>query len=604
MFELRPYQREAVAAAITHLRRSIEPAIIEAATGAGKSLLVAEIARYIHEMTGKRILCTAPSATLVMQNHEKYVATGNSASVFSASAGIKSLRHPVVFGTPTTIKNKISAFKKDFALILIDECDLITPSIRSIIEEMREGNPNLRVFGLTGTPYRLGSGYIYREGPDGKVNGEDVCREPYYGKCVYQIAAPKLIAQGYLTKPIIGRINADRYDTESLKPNAMGQFDSKAVDVAYHGHGRKTAAIVGDIVAQSQNRKGALIFAATVRHAQEIMASLPPELSSIITDKTKDRQAILNRFKRRELKYLVNVAVLTVGIDLPHVDVVAVLRKTESARLLQQIIGRGLRLSEGKEDCLYLDYSDNPQTHFPNGDVFAPEITAKAGPSGGNLIESECEECHYVNNFKLNPEFADYVRDVNGYCMDTFGDRIKTDYGPMPAHYGRRCFGMVKQGAVDEYVRCGYRWTGKDCLTCGEKNDISARYCFSCKAEIVDPNDKLVSDFKALKRDPTKPQTDHVLSMTAVEGISRNMNKTVRVDFVTPYRQFSIYYLPDSSLPMHRSAWNRYCDATMDGSIPETVSYAKDIETAFYKVLAFNRPEDSTPNMKAKEVFA
>src|SRR6478752_6036246 len=110
-FTLRPYQSEAVDAIISHVKTSIMPAMVEAPTGAGKSVIIAEVARIIFEMTGKRVLVTAPTAELVIQNRAKFLATGHPASMYSASAGQKSMRHPVVFGTPLTIKGNISAFK-------------------------------------------------------------------------------------------------------------------------------------------------------------------------------------------------------------------------------------------------------------------------------------------------------------------------------------------------------------------------------------------------------------------------------------------------------------------------------------------------------------
>jgi len=595
--QLRPYQKLAVEAAFQQLKSSIEPFIIEAATGAGKSLIIAEVARLIHAFTGKRVLCTAPSAELVVQNHGKYKATGNPASMFSASAGQKSLAHPVVFGTPLTIKNKIGAFKKNFALIIIDECDQITPTLKAIIDEMREGNPNLRVMGLTATPYRLGSGYIFREWDDGEVNGDDCCIDPYFVKCVYRITAHELIEQGYLTKPIVGAINAEGYDTSHLHLNKRGQFDAADVDRAFVGHGRKTAAIVGDIVYQSRNRCGVLIYAATVRHAEEVLASLPPSLSAIITAETKNRKEILAKFARQEIKYIVNVAVLTVGVDMPHVDVIAVLRKSESVRLLQQIIGRGLRLFEGKDDCLYLDYTDNGETHFPDGDLFDPMITARKTTGDGTMIKAECSECGYENHFKLNPDYKDYTLDRHGYCLDTFGSPIETEYGPLAGHYGRRCFGYVRTGEKGQHERCGHRWAGKDCPQCGETNDISARYCYECKAEIVDPGEKLVAEFKALKKDPHKPQCDRVLSMTCKESISQKGNATVRVDWVTPHRQFSTWFMKDAKGARQQADYGKFIAATQDGA-PVTISYVKERETSFYRILAYNRLADEDPELR------
>ena len=64
---------------------------------------------------------------------------------------------------------------------------------------------------------------------------------------------------------------------------------------------------------------------------------------------------------------------LTTGFDASHVDVIAILRATESVGLMQQIIGRGLRIDAGKKDCLVLDYAENIERHCPDGDVFNPE---------------------------------------------------------------------------------------------------------------------------------------------------------------------------------------------------------------------------------------
>ena len=70
-----------------------------------------------------------------------------------------------------------------------------------------------------------------------------------------------------------------------------------------------------------------------------------------------EREVILTEFKAKHIKYLVNVAVLTTGFDAPHVDVIAMMRATESVALLQQIIGRGLRVAPNKDNCLVLDLS-------------------------------------------------------------------------------------------------------------------------------------------------------------------------------------------------------------------------------------------------------
>lgn len=603
---LRPYQSDAANAALAWMLKSAAPFVIDAATGAGKSHIIAEIARVIHAKTGKRVLCLAPSAELVTQNREKFLATGNRASMFSASAGAKELRFPVVFGSPLTVKNRISRFQKEgadgYALVILDEAHGITPTVRDIIEAMRAANPNLRVCGLTATPYRLGSGWIFREDDQGRVMGEDVARDPYFAKCVYKIDARALIDMGFLTRPVIGAINATGYDTSGLALNSRGQFDADAVDRAYHGHGRKTSAIVADVLAQSRDRMGVMFFAATVKHAQEIMASLPPELSEIVTGETPkaQRDSILRRFKARQIKYLVNVSVLTTGFDATHVDVIAILRKTESVGLLQQIIGRGLRLHPSKTDCLVLDYTSNLDDHCPDGDLFAPQIKASKGGESSGGMTCECPTCGYENQFSANPQYLDFKRDAAGYALDLDGNQIMSDFGPIPAHYGRRCMGMVAPSIAasrrGEYDRCGYRWTYKECPHCMADNDIAARYCSTCKGEIVDPNEKLKADFKALKRDPTRLQTDEVTHMSCAPGVSRSGNRTMRVEWITPYRQFTTWLMPEAAHTRGQAEWAVFDKATDGGAEkPRTITYQKNAATGFYEIKAYNREPDHAP---------
>lgn len=594
---LRPYQQEAVDAAWGFMKGSVDPFVIDAATGAGKSHMIAELAGKIHTHTGKRVLCLAPSAELVTQNRAKYIASGNKASMFSASAGVKELRHPVVFGSPLTVKNRISRFASGYSMVIIDECHGITPTIRDIIEAMREGNPNLRVCGFTATPYRLGSGYIFAQHPCGKVNDESKARDPYFIKCVYRVAAPDLIDQGFLTPPVVGSVEGGKYDTSNLVANKAGNFDSGAVDRAYHGHGRLTGSIVGDVVHQTRNHKGVMFFAATVQHGGEVMASLPPHLSAIVTATTPkgERKEILARFLRRELKYLVNVSVLTTGFDAPHVDCIAILRKTESVGLLQQIIGRGLRLDDGKTECLILDYTTNIEDHCPDGDLFTPIIEAGFSAGKGAPMRAVCPECDYENEFTAHKERLEYDNDEAGYCLDLDGNHVETEYGPLAAHHGRRCCGLVQGGPLGKYDRCGYRWTHKECWQCEAPNDIAARYCTSCKAEIVDPNTKLREEFARAKRNPTVRQTDEVISLDIREGVSQRGNRTVRADFVTPYRSFSIWFTPNSPYSRQQREWSMFQQSAMWPVQAKTVTYQKDASSGFYNVYEYNRKADCEP---------
>jgi|TARA_R100000479_G_scaffold176487_1_gene131306 DNA repair protein RadD len=593
-FRLRPYQQSACEAALAELKISLEPILIDAAPAAGKSFMIARLAHALHDMSGgKRVLCLAPSRELVTQNHQKYLLTGERASIFSASAGTKSTRQFVVFGTPGTVKNSISRFQRDYCAVIVDECHGITPTIRAIIEAMREANPNLRVIGLTGTPFLMNTGYIFRVWPDGKANGDDVTRDPYFLKCVYRVSAREMLDEGFITPMTIGAINSEAYETGNIRLLPNGTFNSEDVERAFEGHGRKTAAAVADVIAQARNRPGGVMyFAATVKHAHEVLASLPPENSALVTGATPtaERNRIIKAYRNRTIRHLVNVGTLTTGFDVEHTETIALLRFTESAALLQQILGRAWRLHPDKADSLLLDYAGNVAKHFPDGDIYNPEIRVKGKGGEGIPIEAECPDCGYVNEFSLNPEYADYQRDKHGYALDVFGEPIVTEHGPLSTHYGRRCLGVVPSGVErGKFDRCGYRWNGKDCPACGAQNDIAARYCVECEAEIVNPNDKIIADFKAMKKDPTQPQTDRVLTVDVRESMSQRGNETIRLDFVTPYRQFSVWMLKEPKNSKQASDLAKWQEC---GGSPETVSYVKDADSQFFRVLAYNRPAD------------
>ena len=229
---LRDYQQAAHDAAIDWVKSCIDPCLIELPTGAGKSHVIAAIANTLHQISGgKHILCIAPSKELLEQNSEKYKATGNRCSLFSASVGETCLRHPVVFGTPVSINNKIHRFGKQFCAVIIDEAHKITPTIKSIIAALLEHNPRLRVIGLSATPYRLGEGYIYRQDEQGRATGHD----GYFMQRVYSLSARHLIDNGYLTQPITGAINSGHYETSHMEINRLGKFTEANIG---HGHRR------------------------------------------------------------------------------------------------------------------------------------------------------------------------------------------------------------------------------------------------------------------------------------------------------------------------------------------------------------------------------
>jgi DNA repair protein RadD len=570
--------------------------LIDAAPAAGKSFMIAAISDALHEISGgKKVLNLAPSKELVVQNHEKMLMTGHPASIFSASAGIKSTRHNIVFGTPKTVSNSISRFLNGYCAVNIDEAHGITDTIRHIIDSMREYNPNLRVIGWSGTPFRMNTGYIYRIGVDGKPVPEEQAVDPYFLKCIHKVSAKEMLEQGYICPMDVGSVK-EGYDATELKPNRMGKFDPKDLHSVFVGKGRLTASVVADIVDHARHRfGGCMIFASTVEHMHEIMESLPPANSGYVSSgdasavggTIRGRDAVLKAYRAQQFKYIVSVGTLTTGVDVDHTSVIATARKTESASLLEQILGRAWRTHPDKKRALWLDYTGQVDEHFPDGDIYNPKINARPVKQGGGIVNASCPTCSTVNEFSSRPNPDEFPIDKEGYFVDLAGNRIETEHGAMPAHYGRRCLG----GSIvtGKWAQCSYRWTCKTCEACGDDNDIAARYCGSCKAELVDPNAKLDISFRKLKKDPYQPQSDEVLKWEVKETISQAGKETYRIDATTPYRSFSVWISKEPKHPQALHQLEMYLG--LGGEPPNSVKYIKETN-GFFRIIGFNTPID------------
>lgn len=606
MFKLRHYQQGAVDAAMLHIMKCRDSALLDLATGAGKSIIIAEIAKQVAKRSGKRVLCVAPSKELVTQNREKYLAMGEPASVFSASAGAKCLKHDVVFGSPLTIINNIEKFGSKFAMVVIDEAHNCTPTIRKMVESMRSANPNLRVLGLTATPYRMNTGYIYELKEDGSPVGEDKAVNPFYKKLLFSVPAEQLIREGFLTHPTTTAV-PHAYDTSSLEIKS-GKFTADSIERVFTSEQRLTHEIVNQVVDKTQDRMGVMFFASTIQHAEEITRSLPPGSFALVTGKTpkKEREKIICDFKSMQFKYLVNVSVLTTGFDAPHIDAVAILRATESASLLQQIIGRGLRLHDNKADCLVMDFAENIERHGLEDDLFNPEIKTFVTSSEKTKIDAKCSVCGFTNQFSARPNKEGLEIDSEGYFVDLMGKQIidEATNKPFPAHFGRRC---EAQELVDgSFVRCGARWSFKECPheNCGAENDIAAKYCFKCKGELIDPNDKLKIEFKKIKKSPYEPTSDKIASWFAQHHKTKAGKIVLKINWTTDFRTFDVYYDP-----LNQKKWVPLCHAvfgkvanSVDEFIemmrrglatpPRTITSSKKKNARFVDVFNYNAPED------------
>lgn len=460
---LRDYQQQAVDAAVNHFRQNTDSAVLVLPTGAGKSIIIAELAR----IAKGRVLILTHVKELVAQNAQKVGLLTTEASIYAAGLNQKASNGKTVVASVQSAARALSQFTEPFSLVIIDECHRIslekTSQYQQLLTYLRQQNPQLRLLGLTATPYRLGTGWIYKQHYHGKVGSPE---QGIFEQCIFELPIRPLIKQGYLTAPTLFDGLSAQYDFSQIKPNDNGEYPEDKVNNLLNHAGRATTAIIKQLIELSHQRQGIIIFAATVRHAEEIFVQLNKEhgnLSAIVTAKTPDNQrdSLIERFKAKELKFLVNVAVLTTGFDAPHVDLIAILRPTASVSLFQQMIGRGLRICEGKKECLVIDYAANGY------DLYFPEV-GQAKPNNKSVpVQVHCPVCHFANIF--------------WGLTDNDGDIVE--------HFGRRCQGIVNYHGQKQ--QCNFRFRSKSCPDCGEENDIAARICQHCQSTLIDPDKRL-----------------------------------------------------------------------------------------------------------------
>lgn len=463
MYKLRDYQQQAVNNTIKYFQKRRDPAMIVLPTGAGKSLVIAELAR----IARGRVLVLAHVKELVEQNYEKYKSYGLSAGIFSASLGKKDRDQKAIFGSVQSVARASEDFFEDFSLLVIDECHRVADEgetqYQEIIKKLKVLNPEICILGLTATPYRLGVGWIYEYSSAGELKTE---KKRFFKQCVYELPLSYMIKNHYLTVPVKVDIPVTCYDfselTEKNRP-----YTTAEVEEVLKSQKRLTPLIIKNIIdiAEKYQRQGVMIFSSSVKHAEEIMTYLPPEQSRIVVGDTEmtERNKIVSEFKLKKFKYLVNVSVLTTGFDAPHVDVIAILRPTESNSLYQQIIGRGLRLASDKTDCYILDYTGMGH------DIFAPEISDKRPAKDTIPVKVTCPVCAFENDFW-------------GYADDD---------GIVYEHFGRKCRGATQDPNTFEVIPCGFRFRSKLCPSCGSENDVTARECEKCEATLIDADAKL-----------------------------------------------------------------------------------------------------------------
>ncbi|HEV57526.1 MAG TPA: DEAD/DEAH box helicase [Phycisphaerales bacterium] len=381
---LRPYQIEAVEAVYDHLRTREDNPCIVCPTGAGKSLIIGQIGRDAVQRWSGRVLILAHVKELLEQAVEKLHAMApdlwNRIGVYSAGLKSRDTEQAIIVAGIQSVFRRAKELGR-FDLVIIDEAHMVPPDgegmYRTFLADAKAINPNVRLIGLTATPFRMTTGTICA--PENLLN--HIC---------YEAGVRELIVQGYLC-PLVAKGTRQDIDTSGLHVRA-GEFVPDEVEALMDQAARVEAACA-EIVEQTRDRHSVLVFASGIQHARHVaenLAGMGGQVATVFGETPADERArTIAEFRAGRLKYLVNVGVLTHGFDAPNIDCVALLRPTNSPGLLCQCCGRGFRLHPGKSNCLILDFGGNVLRHGPVDDLRIKDSAKGTGVAPAK----KCPEC-------------------------------------------------------------------------------------------------------------------------------------------------------------------------------------------------------------------
>lgn len=422
--QLRPYQSRAIEALDQLLFMGVRAPLMVAPTGAGKTVIAAEIIRREQE---KRILFLAPRRELIHQTSAKLTAFGVPHGIILAGHRGMNLYSRVQVASIDTMISRVLRREKlkllPFDMLVVDEAHIGLTDTRA---ELLGLWPEATIVGLTATPCRA----------DGKAMGR------VYDDLIEVASVAELTEQGYL---VPGRyFSVSEPDLRKVRTTA-GDYNRGDL-----GKAMNRPKLVGDIVEHwlkhAANRR-TVVFATTIEHSaalatQFVMNGVTAEHVDANTPQT-EREAIFARFSSGSTQVLTNCTLASVGFDLPELDCVVFARPTKSLALYLQMVGRGLRPAEGKKDCLVLDHAGCVQRFgFATEERFwtlhgtyaqderKVEALKKAKEEAG-IVEIKCPECSFIFQSSRQCPNCGYCFPVKAKSMETReGDLIELGSKP------------------------------------------------------------------------------------------------------------------------------------------------------------------------------
>ena len=321
MMKLRPYQQEAVAA-IRDKWNEWQRELLVLPTGCGKTVVFNTVAN----MQPGNVLILAHRDELIEQARDKYQRMFNElpGKIKAAETDLKR----VTVGSVQTMARR--DYTGLFQTVIVDEAHhSISDSYQSVLGQFPEAN----VLGVTATPDR----------------GDKKSLARYYNGIAYEYSLRNAVADGYLCN-ITARTVPLEIDMNNVKIS-LGDFQIDSVAETLEPYLPKIA----EAIMQYASSRKTVVFCPLISIAQELAGMIPGARE--VNGNSADRKEILEWFDKAGAgSVLCNAMLLTEGWDCPSVDCVVVLRPTKIRSLYAQMIGRGTRLSPGKDNLLILDF--------------------------------------------------------------------------------------------------------------------------------------------------------------------------------------------------------------------------------------------------------
>jgi superfamily II DNA or RNA helicase len=341
---LRPYQEQAVSSALKELE-GVRSTLIVMATGTGKTRCMTELAK---QRKADRVLVLAHRDEILQQARERFRRDcGERVGLDKADNSAGDER--IVVGSIQTVStpDRLRRFDpRRFDLVMVDEAHHApATTYRRVIDYFEDA----KVIGVTATPDRA----------DEKAMGQ------VFDSVAFLYEIEDAIRDKWLCDVRCSRIQVAGLDLSSVKTVAgdLNQGDLDAVMAV-----EEVLLGVADATMREAGDRRTLLFTTSVANADrlaEIMNRHREGCAMAVNGKTEldQRRAILQGHQQGNYQFLVNCAIATEGYDDPGISCVAMARPTKSRSLYAQSVGRGLRILEGKQDCLILDFCGNSGRH-------------------------------------------------------------------------------------------------------------------------------------------------------------------------------------------------------------------------------------------------